>query len=309
MRFKTASKTKNYEIAAGFTVLSALFVALLALFGKLGLAIDSITLLVFLRFFVPFLILLPFLAISGYLKELSFFKQSPSQLIRCLCVLGSQYCFFYYLKEGSLLNANLLLNTGPIFIPLLARIFYKQSIDRVTIFCIFLSLVGVIFILKPNHGIIDPKGIFGALSGLFMAGSQTIYGVNAKKEKQGVNLFYLFCLPSIFALPVVFFSGLRLTHAISDLSSWAVIWLILGISLSSIFNQIFRGFAYQRADAPSLAPFLYASTVIAALFDWTIFGVTPTLFTLIGFTLVLFASIYKIHHHRRQARSTTPEVK
>jgi drug/metabolite transporter (DMT)-like permease len=197
------------------------------------------------------------------------------------------------------MNASLLYNTGPIFIPLLGRIFYKHRIDHIETLAIFISIVGVAFVVKPDHGLIDPKGIFGLLSGLFMAGSQTIYGVNAKREHPGSNLFYLFFLPTLFAIPALFLFPPSHEQVQGIFQHLPMILLFLGLALSSIFNQIFRGYAYQKAPAASLAPFLYFSTIIAALFDWWFFHIPPTILTIVGFLLILGASTLKLILHNR----------
>jgi len=293
-------KTKNFEVGVGFTLLSTLCVAFLGLFGKFGLAVDSLTLLVFLRFLFPIAIVFPFLWGAGLLKHITL-ARFPSQITRCLCVLFSSYCFFYYLKNTSIMNASLLYNTGPVFIPLFGRIFYKHKIDSIEIWAILISIVGVACVVKPDNGLINPNGIFGLLSGIFMAGSQTIYGVNANKEHTGSNLFYLFFLPTLFAIPALFLSPPSTVQIEEIFHHLPMILIFIGLALSSIFNQIFRGYAYQKAPAASLAPFLYFSTIVAALFDWWFFHIPPTFLTVIGFLLILAASILKLFLHKRSA--------
>ncbi len=280
-------------------ILSATCAASLGLFGKLGLVIDSIPLLISFRFWLSFILLLPFFWFAGIFKKISFLKQFPPQLIRCVCVLLSQYLFFYYLQHSSLLNAILLFSTGPMFIPIFSRIFFKQRIDKITIASIIVSFIGVLCIIKPAGGIIDPKGLLGLSAGVLWAGSQTIYGVYAKREPQGVNLFYLFLLPSLLSIPALFIFPPNLHETTTLFSHSLLLVWFFGMAISAIMNQVFRGFAYQRADAPNLSPFLYFSPVIGALFDWSIFHVIPTWLTLLGFFLIVFASIFKIYLHKR----------
>ena len=293
-------KTKNFEVGVGFTLLSTLCVAFLGLFGKFGLAVDSLTLLVFLRFLFPIAIVFPFLWGAGLLKHITL-ARFPSQITRCLCVLFSSYCFFYYLKNTSIMNASLLYNTGPVFIPLFGRIFYKHKIDSIEIWAILISIIGVACVVKPDNGLINPNGIFGLLSGIFMAGSQTIYGVNANKEPTGSNLFYLFFLPTLFAIPALLLFPPSTAQIEGTFQHLSVILIFVGLALSSIFNQIFRGYAYQKAPAASLATFLYFSTIVAALFDWWFFQIPPTLLTIIGFLLILGASTLKLFLHKQSA--------
>lgn len=289
---------RDFEIGVGFTLLSSVCIATLGLFGKLGIAIDSLSLLVFLRFFFPIVIVVPFLWAAGFLKHISM-SHFSSQLVRCLCVSASAYCFFYYLKSASILNVSLLYNTGPVFIPLFSRIFYKHKIDLVEVLSILISIVGLCFILNPDQGIFDHRGIFGILSGIFMAGSQTIFGENAKREHVGSNLFYLFFFPTLFAIPALLLFPPSGSQVGAVFGHVPMLLIFLGIALSSIFNQVLRGFAYTHAKAASLAPFLYFSAIVAALLDWGLFDVYPTIPALIGFLLILGASILKYLFHKR----------
>ncbi len=284
---------KSFEKGIGFTLLSAFCLALFGLFSKLGLVVPSFTLLLFLRFFVPLLLVTPFLIYLGTFKKIFPLKRVSHQWWRAISVLVSQYCFFYYLTRATLLDATLLLNTGPLYIPILSRIFYGHRIGKVTCLCLAISFCGVVLILKPTQGIFNLFSIVGLLAGVGQGFSQVLYGANVEKESNGENLFYLYFFTACLSFfPLIIGSRIDWGSFQGESVGWMVVWIVL-MSVANIGSQGFRGFAYRHAKPSSLAPFLYTTTLFAGLFDWVIFGSIPTLLTIIGAGLVICGAFLK----------------
>jgi len=62
--------------------------------------------------------------------------------------------------------------------------------------------------------------------------------------------------------------------------------------------------AYQRAEAPLVAPFAYTELVWATILGLTFFGDFPDLWTFIGAAIIAASGIYILHRERvrRSAR-------
>ena len=78
--------------------------------------------------------------------------------------------------------------------------------------------------------------------------------------------------------------------------------------------QIFLTSSYRHADASVIAPFEYASMLLALIVGYTVFGEEPTLVMLAGASLVVGAGILIILRERhlgleraRQRSSMTPQ--
>ncbi len=281
---------REFEIGIIYTLLSASCFSIFGMFIKIGLEEVSVWSLTFFRFLVPLLLSLPFLWWSGTLKDIFPLKDLRLQVLRSLAVVIGQFSMIYYLTKASILDATLMWGTGPIFIPLIASLFYHVKIPRVTWISIFISFLGVGLILKPNREIFDPFIIFGLISGVAMAVSQTLYGVNSEKGKPGENLFFLFFFCSLFTLvPFILAEESRFDLGFDRLKVVSV----MGVALSTIGNQLFRGKAYQRAQPAILTPFLYVSVVVSAFFDWALFHLYPDAWTAVGFILILAGSLLK----------------
>jgi len=277
-------------------LLSAANLSIYSLFVKEGSQGISVIAITFFRFFLPLLICLPFFWWGGTLKELWPLKNIRLQFLRSVSVIGTQLAMIYYLTKASLLDANMLWCTGPIFIPILSRLFYGTRIPKITWLSIGISFLGVALVLKPDEGIFDLFSLFGLLSGIGMAISQVLYGVNMERGKMGENLFYLFFFCS--ALMVIpFFVWEDVAFDLN--ASKATVLAVIALSLASLFNQWFRGLAYRCASPIFLTPFLYFSVIVSGFFDWIVYRQTPDLWAYVGIALVLLGAGIKWQYMRR----------
>ena len=281
---------KKFEEGIFFIFLSASCMSLFGFFVKIGLQEISIWGLTFLRFSVPLLLSLPFLWWNGTLQELFPLKDLRLQVIRAGTVAVGQFCMIYYLTKASLTDATMLWGTGPIFIPIIARFFYGVKIPKVTWWSIFVCFIGVALILKPDRGIFDPFSILGLISGITMALSQTLYGINIEKGKPGENLFFLLLFCSLFTMIPFFLSEEKHYDLHLD---FLTVGSVLGTALAVIGNQLFRGYAYVRARPALLTPFLYISVVVSSALDAIFFHIYPDFWAALGFCFVVAGSFFK----------------
>lgn len=277
-------------------LLSSVMLSIFTLFAKYGTESISYFLLIFLRFVIPLFLLMPFLLWKMSFKELlsTNFKM---QLLRSCCILIYQYSIFYYLMYSStLLDATVMQNTAPLFMPILERIFFKHRFEKRVILSILISFAGVLCILQPDTSIFAKLSIAGFLAPLGQAGSQVLYGHQAKSEDQRSNLFYQFFLCS-FVSAIVFVFSQEIFEVKSFPENLSVlIWLnIIGLGVASVINQSFRGLAYRHGKASALASFLYVSIIFSALLDWTIFHHLPNWLSLIGTILVILGGLIQVY--------------
>jgi drug/metabolite transporter (DMT)-like permease len=293
-----ASK-EEFEKGAFYMLLSALTLSFFTFFAKLGTNSTPYFLLIFLRFGIPLVLLVPYLFWSTSIKELFLLGNFKMQLLRCGCLLIYQYSIFYYLMYSTLLDATVMQNTAPLFMPILERIFFKHRFEKTVILSICISFVGVLCILQPNTSIFAKLSIAGFLAPLGQAGSQVLYRHQAKHENQKSNLFYLFFLCSVVSAVILAFSK-EFFGKISSLEHYSfLLWVnIICLGVASVLNQSFRGEAYKHGRASALAPFLYVSIILSAILDWTIFHHFPNWLSLIGAVLVIAGGWIQVYKRR-----------
>ncbi|MGB5066222.1 MAG: DMT family transporter, partial [Albidovulum sp.] len=89
---------------------------------------------------------------------------------------------------------------------------------------------------------------------------------------------------------------------------------LVGAGILGGFGQVLLTSSYRHADASVIAPFEYASMLLALIVGYTVFGETPTFVVLCGAFLVVSAGILIILRERhlglernRQRSSMTPQ--
>lgn len=301
MKWLTSKDTKE-ELHVGivYMLISSVMLSFFTLFSKFAIENTSYFLLTFLRFSVPFLFLLPFLLWKTSIKSLFYTNNLRVQFLRISCVLLYQYSIFYYLMHATLLDVTVLQNTAPLFIPILGRIFFKQSFKLREVISIAVSFVGVLCILQPEKALFGRLSIVGLLAPLGQAGSQVLYGHQARRESQSVNLFYLYFLCSLVSGVIFLFSEelLTLKYPFEKYSLWTWVNIVV-LGVTSIFNQSLRGRAYQHGSASALAPFLYFSLIFSAILDWYFFNQLPNWLSFLGAIFVIMGGLIQMYKKKK----------
>jgi drug/metabolite transporter (DMT)-like permease len=290
----------SFEWGIVWMLLSASCLSLSFLFLKVNLTYFDYAFLLFLRFFGPLLLLVLFATLWRVWKEHFAFKRLGLQLARSGCVLVAQYGIAFYITKNSLLNATVLLNASPLFIPLLERIFLKQRPGKSTIVGALLSFFGMLLVLHPDKSLFTAMSALGILAALGQAGSQVLYGLKPKSESLFGSLVILFSLTSVGSFLVLLLwqpetnllAKIQLKESLQYV--WVIVFSLLGMAAATLFNQLFRGLAYRCGRPSTLATFLYFSVFVSALLDWLIFKQTPTALTFIGSCLIILGGILKI---------------
>lgn len=286
-------KKESFTTGILYMLISATGLSLTGFFGKLGMEQLTLTALVFWRFFAAFILYAILLWLMGRLKDGIGFENIKIHLLRTFFVLSAQYCFYYYLHKNTLLNAVVLLNTGPLFIPVIEWGILRNKVGRSSWVGIGVSFLGVLCVLQPDKGIFSLMSLIGLLAGLSQGASQVIFGITSKKERADLGVLYLFFACALFSLiPYLFVHS---TFLEGNESIGSGIWILLFLGVASIGNQLSRAAAYQHSTASRLAPFLYFSVLLAGILDWIYFGKIPNALSIIGAGLVILGGLLKIY--------------
>ena len=276
-------------MAIFYMILSALLIAILGLLAKLDQSAMPLSLAVFLRLLVPVLLLLPFMKLNEIKRSL--FHANRIQWLRAGFAFAAQYCLFAYIMHASLLNAILLYNTGPLFIPLLSALIYHEKISQRAILSVMLGFIGIALVLHPHATDFNRYSLLGLASGFFMACSQVCFHKASHTETVNYNMFSVYALSSCFAIVPMLFGNTSSLSLLLHLNLLTLLAL-LGMALASLGNQVFRYLAYKRTATPAhLAPFMYLAVLISGIIDWLGFHDTPTLLSSFGAILVLIATL------------------
>lgn len=269
-------------------LISVLSISLSGFFAKISIENASVYSTVLSRFLVPFFLITCYAAIDSsnlITLSLSTFK---GNIIRALALITSQLSLYLSLKGLSLAEATLLYNTGPIFIVIFSILNgYRLTISSIT--SLVLGTIGIIFTFGTNAVIMNQYVMYGLLSGAAFAISQLSLH-NATKNNGILNImFHLYGLTTVISLFVFFLSGSHISDIMKINIHTALILFLIG--LTSFSNQLFRGLSYRRCSNPTkLAPLLYLSIPLSALFDTLYYEKRIDSSSIVGMALILVAS-------------------
>ncbi len=214
------------------------------------------------------------------------------QFIRGITGILAFTCYVTAISRIPIVNASLLNNSAPLFIPIVTLIWLKNKIDEKIWWGIIVGFTGIVFILDPSAGDLIKKGdLYGIASGILLAVSYVALGELTKTENFISILFYYTLSGIILSLPFAIFN-----FNVPPLIVW-----IYGISAGLLFISYLYliQFAYRYVKAVQLAPLNFSVVVFMGILDWLIFDNVPGLFSLIGIVLVSFGGILAISLHEK----------
>ncbi len=218
-----------------------------------------IEVIVFLRFLFDFLILCPF-----FLKHYK--KLEPQQLgmhlLRALFATTSIYCSVYGIRHLALVDAVILENTLPLFIPLVVLIWHGERISPLSCLMLFVGFSSLFFILKPQMDILHIASFASIGTGLASALSAVSIKALSKTEHPITILFYFNLFSGLFTLTpcCMHWEGIPFTFTF-----WLpfVLISVFGVSFQYAITK-----AYASVPTHVAGSFVYFSVLYSALFGW-----------------------------------------
>ena len=265
-------------------LLTALLSSSSAALGKYTSASVLPTTIVFIQYLVCVAVMLPWLykQKAGYLRT----AHLSTHLIRGLSGWACFFAYFYALKHTPLVDASLLRNTAPLFVPLVAWIWLRVVVPGNCWIPMISGFAGVILILQPAG---DDSSIWhsvGLMSGITLSVSMLGTRVLSATEPQGRILFYYFFISLICSAPFAIYYWQPIPP-----NMW--IWLVL-IGLSIWVMMWCYTKAYSYAKPSIISPVSYMGVVFAGLTGWYIWNHTPDSMSVLGMVVVMIAGIISV---------------
>jgi drug/metabolite transporter (DMT)-like permease len=230
------------------------------------------------------------LAIISLLKLWSelFLKPFPWRVIVMGGILGFNWlAFFLAIKLTTIANAVILTYTAPLFIALLAPIILKESLEKVTIWALFLSFFGVVLILAPASISLNLRQLSGILWGLASGFTYAVLVILVKpllKFYQPIFLMFLESFTATFIL-LPFTFGLQYKLNFFALA----VLVIMGILHTAIANILYLE-GLRKLKAQIAGVLSYLDPLSASIFAFIFLKETPRLETFIGGVLILLGN-------------------
>ena len=193
--------------------------------------------------------------------------------------------------ELSLSLAAVLLSLSPVFMVLIARVIFGETITRRKVVCIAVSIIGCILV----SGFLESRSsisVFGVICGIAAAVFYAAYGIASKKASANgysvyTTLFYCMLISMIILIP---FSDIGMVVDYAGEGAWEIGFLILQAAVASFLPYILYSVAMSRLEAGT-GSLLAAcgEPVAAAVFGLLVFAEVPSPLMVIGMALAIGA--------------------
>ncbi|WP_320823101.1 DMT family transporter [Reinekea sp.] len=203
---------------------------------------------------------------------------------------------YYAITTLPLAEATILQYLHPVFTAILALVFLKEIIQRSTISCIVLSLLGLFIMIQPNllNDNSTPYSwlsIGAAILGAF--GSAVAYVIVkqlTKTEDSSVIVFYF----PIIAIPI----SITLLGSDFVVPSLAATGVLVLVGIFTQVGQIGLTKALHSADANKATAYAYVQVLFSVLIGWAYFSEVPVLTTLMGGACILAGALINVFWKR-----------
>jgi drug/metabolite transporter (DMT)-like permease len=211
--------------------------------------------------------------------------------------LAGSLLFMPALAHIPLATALALNQSVPLLIIPLAMLLLGEKVGWRRISAVAVGFVGVLLILRPGAGGLDPWLLASFASAFFFAIRDTITRMIGSH------------VPSIL-IALAMSSSVMVACAIATMfAGWqpmtGVAWAGVAVACSVVGVGYFLSVAAMRTGELSMTgAFRYLALVWAALLGWAIWGELPDVQGWVGIALIVVSGLYALHRARVRARAT-----
>ena len=267
------------------------------IYGTVGIFMNwlgdmSVGSIIFYRILFGLSAILCYLAITGNLSQLSLKGKKNFLLLLGLLYVFQMFSYYSAIRYLGASSAILLLYTDPIYLTILAPLLLGEKNTQKTIIALFLGLIGVFYVTRPEGGFehLDfgsnyLKGVFFGLSGGLFSSGVIISVRYLRDEYNGLTqLFWQSAISLVLLSPfAVSLPGYVLAKNLPTLMLFGI--LITGIG--AVFY--IRGVTGVNAITGSVLTLL--EPVSCIFFDYTIIGNPIHKGMFIGCVFILAAAV------------------
>ncbi|WP_048139274.1 DMT family transporter [Methanosarcina horonobensis] len=252
----------------------------------------SVGSIIFYRVLFGLSAILCYLAITGNLSQLALKRKKRYLLLLGILYVSQMFSYYTAIRYLGASSAVLLLYTDPIYLTFLAPVLLGEKNTEKTILALFLGLIGVFYVTRPEGGFEQLafgssylKGvIFGLVGGLFSSG--VIISVRYLRDEY--NGLTQLVWQSVISL--VFLSPFAISVPGQVLAENLYILMLFGILITGVGAVFYiRGVAGVSAITGSILTLL--EPVSCIFFDYTVLGSPVHSGMLTGCFFILAAAV------------------
>ncbi|HSW86836.1 MAG TPA: DMT family transporter [Rhabdochlamydiaceae bacterium] len=272
--------------------LAAIFFTLMSLCVKLINGQASTATILLFRFGVSLFLLLPFVAKEA---ETIFKVDNPFKFVlRTVFALLALGCFFYSLNYISFTNALVLINTAPLFVPIFSWWILNAKTHAVVWTGIVIGFLGILFILRPDTGVLKISSIIGLGSGIFASLGIVFIRILSKVGSITQILFYNFVFATLISGIVAIFTWEPLDQY--------TIFLLIAAGVNGALYQYFSTLSYAKTPIRISSSLMFLCILFGALVEWFIWKKMPSAIDIAGMALVVFGGMWVVYFGQKHVK-------
>ncbi|CUJ91609.1 carboxylate/amino acid/amine transporter [Ruegeria denitrificans] len=276
--------------------------------AKLLSETTPIGMLVFVRFAVQALVLIPLalltgraLRMRGRILRLTFIRTALHIL-----ALSAMFSSLLFLP---LADAIAIVFVMPFIMLILGKYVLGETVGPRRLIACAVGFVGTLLVIQPSFAQVGAAALLplvvALLFSLFMLVTRQIAKDTDPIALQAVSGL----MATVLLLPVLLAGSISGTWAVSLILPHPDIHLLLiAIGLLGTVAHLLMTWSLRFAPSATLAPMQYLEIPMATLFGWLIFHDLPNGIAAIGIGITIAAGLYVILHERSNARSAPTET-
>ena len=229
-------------------------------------------------------------------------KPKNIKLIFYRALTGVVYSLSYFsaLSYASFAEVGILTNSFPLFIVLIAWVFFGEKIGKVQLAGLLIGMVGVWTILAPNvHNFLNHGLLFATVASIFWAISLIIMQKVTDYEDVYSYLIYFFSFTLCLLMPFILYQF--------QFPTGRQIFYYGIAALISLLAQTLTFKAYKVASATELAPYNFSFAFFHFLLAKGIFSFIPSVHFYVGSILILASGFINMIIFER-SKKKSPEA-
>ena len=249
----------------------------------------------FFRNLMGLVLLAPWLAFTGV--GVLHVGRLPIHLLRSGLGLGAMLLLFTALSRLPLAEATALTFTAPLFATIGAAVVLGERVQAPRWAATGVGFLGALIVLRPGLAVVAPASFFALAAAVFIAAAMlSIKSLSETEHPNAIVLIMGLLMTPASLVPAAF------VWTWPSTATWG--WLLL-MGLAATIGQVCLTRAFAAAEASAMLPLDFARLVFVSLLGYAMFGEVPDLWTWVGGTVIVAATVYIGQREARHARKAS----
>jgi len=225
-------------------------------------------------------------------------------LIRVSIVMVSNVSYFLALAVMPLADAVAVAFVSPLFVTLMSAVILGEKVGPRRWGAVAVGMVGVVIMLRPGAGVIQPAAILVLISAFcYASGHMMTRRMRDTESAMTLNFFVQVGFVVVSGTMGLMFGDGRLAHddglfvflfrpwVVPAAGDW---WVFVATGVAVGIGGLMMAQAYRTTEAALVAPFEYVGMPMAIFWGVVIFGTWPDATGWMGIALICGAGLYTL---------------